>query len=190
MKAFELDNFINDERNKYILNLSGDYVDSVLTINNDIDSKYRISKTKWRDIKEDNLLTEIALDIIDIILAENINYDKTQQELYDGLEQLQIVKYSTGGHFSPHTDSYSMCDRILNRQGQRFITGMIYLNDDFTGGHTKFTERNLDIIPKKNKLLLFTNCKKNMDIDFSSMHSGMPVLSGEKYICNFWFNEK
>ena len=89
MKAFEIDNFISEEHNKYILNLSGEFRDSVLTINNDIDSLYRISKTKWINIKDNNLLTEIALDIIDIILHENINYNKTQQELYDGLEQIE-----------------------------------------------------------------------------------------------------
>ena len=153
MQLFECEDFINDDINNYILNLKGDYKESVLNVAGIINPKYRISKTKWVNIKDDDTLTELALQIIDMILYSKINYGKTQQELYEGLEQLQIVKYPVGGHFSPHTDSHPKKERLKNPQGQRFITGIIYLNDDFTGGHTYFTERRLDITPKKNKLL-------------------------------------
>ena len=52
------------------------------------------------------------------------------------------------------------------------------------------TKLNIDIKPKKGKLLVFENTYKNTGIKHElSEHCGCPVIQGEKYAFNLWFRE-
>ena len=54
---------------------------------------------------------------------------------------------------------------------------MIYLNDDFTGGETKFDDSDerlqVTVIPKRGMALAFAHMQ---------LHEGAPVISGRKYV--------
>lgn len=84
-------------------------------------------------------------------------------------ERLRFYRYEVGQHFGAHTDGYYQ--RV---NGERsFLTLMIYLNDDFTGGETMFLKREKIIAPKRGTALLFTH---------HQWHTGLKVKSGCKYI--------
>lgn len=82
-------------------------------------------------------------------------------------ERLRFYRYGPGEHFAPHQDGYFWRDN-----GERsLLTFMIYLNDNFLGGETRFGE--LTVVPKRGSALIF---------DHLLLHEGAVVTSGRKYV--------
>ena len=55
---------------------------------------------------------------------------------------------------------------------------MIYLNDDFNGGHTGF--ENFEIVPKTGQLCIFSNSHY--------LHYVNKVEDAERFVLSFWYN--
>lgn len=114
---------------------------------------------------------------------------------FENGEDLQIVRYQPGQFFSEHHDSCcdhnDKCLDFTKRGGQRILTVLIYLNDNFDGGHTHFKNLNKKYKINKGDALIFhplaTNTSKCHPY---ALHAGMPVTGGEKWIANLWFREK
>ena len=113
-------------------------------------------------------------------------------------EQYQLVYYKKGTEYKPHYDSfdYETDDGKKNWEpgGQRMITVIAYLNDVEEGGETGFPELGIDIPPKKGDAVVFHNtlpidADTRPKIHPRSLHGGMPVLKGEKWMVNLWFRE-
>ncbi|MDJ1492602.1 2OG-Fe(II) oxygenase [Cytophagaceae bacterium DM2B3-1] len=85
-----------------------------------------------------------------------------------GLNELfRFYKYQPGHRFKRHQDqSY-----IRNATEASYFTFMIYLNDNFSGGDTLFT--NLKVQPKEGMALIFLH---------SLYHEGSEVTQGMKYV--------
>lgn len=85
-----------------------------------------------------------------------------------GLNELfRCYKYQNGQVFKRHRDqSY-----VRENGDASYITFMIYLNDNFKGGSTRFEER--EILPKQGTCLLFLH-----DLE----HEGSEVHQGVKYV--------
>jgi prolyl 4-hydroxylase len=82
-------------------------------------------------------------------------------------EMFRFYKYEVGQKFKRHIDgSY-----VRNGSEASYFTLMIYLNDDFEGGHTTFDH--YDIAPKKGSALVFYHGMK---------HCGEEIKSGIKYV--------
>jgi prolyl 4-hydroxylase len=108
----------------------------------------------------------------------------------ENFEEIQVVKYEKGGFFKPHYDACdggeTFCKRMNGNSGQRYMTCLVYLNDDFEGGETVFPKLDVKIIPKKGKALVFFNTDDKGELIRDSLHGGNPVDSGTKWICNVW----
>ena len=113
-------------------------------------------------------------------------------------EQYQLVYYKKGTEYKPHFDSfdYETDDGKKNWEpgGQRMITVIAYLNDVEEGGETGFPKLGIDIPPKKGDAVVFHNtlpidAGAHPKIHPRSLHGGMPVLKGEKWMVNLWFRE-
>ena len=110
-------------------------------------------------------------------------------------EKLQVVYYNEGGLYNPHYDCWDHDNsekqrRMMKYGGQRILTAILYLNNVEDGGETHFPKKNITIQPQIGNLLCFSNCKNNTFIKHpDSLHAGMPVSKGEKWICNLWFRE-
>lgn len=105
-------------------------------------------------------------------------------------EKIQIVKYPTGGFFQPHYDpcngNADYCHHFTKTGGQRHATLLVYLNDDFEGGHTCFPLADVDIEPKCGWGILFYSTDEAQKVLKHSQHGGDPVKKGEKWIANVW----
>jgi hypothetical protein len=103
--------------------------------------------------------------------------------LMDYIEAVNFVKYGLGQHFQVHADhgfSYS-CS----------VSTVGYLNDNFEGGATQFPKINKKFKPKKYSGILFYPMNKNGDkCHENSLHAGMPITKGQKYIANVWIRDK
>lgn len=115
-------------------------------------------------------------------------------ESAEQMEYPNFVRYEVGGQykthhdfFHPNTDYYEGC---VQRGGQRKKTALIYLNEDFKGGETDFPKVKVRVTPKKGKLVVWDNLKENGDLLYESLHAGLPVLEGVKYIAVVWIRER
>ena len=109
-------------------------------------------------------------------------------------ESLQVVRYLPNQYYNEHHDSCcendESCQEFTNRGGQRKLTILIYLNNKFSGGETNFPNLNKKFKLNPGDALVFYPLDKNLSTCHElSLHSGLPVKSGEKWIANLWFRE-
>ncbi|MAW79950.1 MAG: hypothetical protein CMI63_06905 [Parvularcula sp.] len=104
-------------------------------------------------------------------------------------ECLGVLYYAPGKEYRPHCD-WLPPGPEFERGGQRAATGLIYLNEDYEGGETRFTVPDLAFKGRIGDVLVFENLNKNGDPDPASRHEGVAVRSGEKWLGSTWFREK
>ena len=106
-------------------------------------------------------------------------------------EPIQGQRYAPGQEFKPHTDTFepSGVDYYLHcaDSGQRTWTAMIYLNVPEEGGATRFKRIGKSIAPETGKLLAWNNLLPDGSPNPATLHQGMRVRRGTKYIVTKWF---
>jgi prolyl 4-hydroxylase len=106
-------------------------------------------------------------------------------------ETIQGQRYLPGQQFQPHWDWFDTdsdyWQREKNRGGQRSWTAMAFLNAVEAGGTTDFTELGISIEPKPGALLFWNNATPDGRTNDATMHAGMPVTSGIKYVITKWY---
>ena len=108
-------------------------------------------------------------------------------------EPLQGQRYAPGQEFKPHTDTftpggvdfYAHCAE----QGQRTWTAMLYLNVPEDGGATRFKAIGKTIQPETGKLVAWNNLLADGSPNDATLHQGMKVRRGTKYVITKWFRE-
>jgi prolyl 4-hydroxylase len=109
-------------------------------------------------------------------------------------EPLQGQRYAPGQEFKPHTDTFEPggADYFLHcaETGQRTWTAMIYLNQPDDGGATRFKTISKTIQPELGKLLAWNNLLPGGGPNPATLHQGMKVRKGTKYVLTKWFRER
>jgi prolyl 4-hydroxylase len=109
-------------------------------------------------------------------------------------EPLQGQRYEAGQEFKPHTDYFEPGGadfaRYCSLTGQRTWTFMIYLNDVAAGGATRFREIGKTIQPESGKLLAWNNRLADGRPNPATLHHGMKVRKGVKYVITRWYRER
>lgn len=108
-------------------------------------------------------------------------------------EPLQGQRYDVGQEFKPHTDYFepngSDYNEYCSVAGQRSWTFMIYLNDVEAGGGTRFKWIDKIVQPEAGKLIAWNNRKPDGSVNPASLHHGMKVRKGVKYVITRWYRE-
>lgn len=100
-------------------------------------------------------------------------------------EDVQVVRYDKNGKYDAHYDGDECNGKCPG--DQRLATLLVYLNDDFEGGHTHFPLLNASVAPEKGKALFFWVAdQETRDLFEKTLHAGMPVGDGHKWIANQW----
>lgn len=109
-------------------------------------------------------------------------------------EGLQILNYKPGGEYQPHYDYFNPQRpgeaRQLRVGGQRVATLVIYLNSPTAGGATAFPKLGLEVAPVKGNAVYFSYRKSDGSLDVRTLHAGLPVEEGEKWIATKWLRER
>ena len=109
-------------------------------------------------------------------------------------EPMSILRYRPGQQYRWHRDYIQASSRSVRQElaqvGQRIHTGILYLSDDFTGGHTEFRDWELSLRVRSGECVSFSNVDADGEPDPASVHRGAPVESGEKWIGTLWFRSK
>ena len=108
-------------------------------------------------------------------------------------ETMQGQRYAPGQQFRAHHDYFhegeSYWPRMRESGGQRTWTAMVYLNDVTGGGATWFPQAGLRVKPRRGLLLAWNNMMPDGRPNTATLHEGMPVVEGVKYIVTKWFRE-
>jgi prolyl 4-hydroxylase len=109
-------------------------------------------------------------------------------------EPLQGQRYAVGQEFKAHTDYFVPGGRDYHKycslSGNRTWTFMIYLNDVPAGGATRFKLLDKTFQPEAGKLLAWNNRLADGSINPMTLHHGMKVRKGIKYVITKWYREK
>ena len=109
-------------------------------------------------------------------------------------EPIQGQRYAVGQEFKPHTDYFEPggvdFDRHCRVAGNRTWTVMLYLNEPKAGGATRFKAINKIIQPETGKLLAWNNRQADGTLNPATLHHGMKVRAGTKYVITKWFRER
>jgi prolyl 4-hydroxylase len=109
-------------------------------------------------------------------------------------EPLQGQRYAVGQEFKAHTDYFEPTGadwaKYCSVAGQRTWTFMIYLNEPEAGGATRFKVIDKLIQPEAGKLLAWNNRRPDGSPNPATLHHGMKVRKGVKYVITKWYREK
>lgn len=105
-------------------------------------------------------------------------------------EGLQILHYLPGQEYEPHFDWFDPeqpgYEAITAVGGQRIASVVMYLNTPAQGGGTAFPELGLTVTARRGSAVYFAYESG----DTHSLHAGLPVLQGEKWIATKWLRER
>ncbi len=106
-------------------------------------------------------------------------------------EAIQVLRYQVGQEYRPHHDyvdpSKAGAAPFLARGGQRVGSLVMYLNTPARGGGTNFPDAKLEIAAHKGNAVFFSYGRP--DPTTGTLHGGMPVLAGEKWVATKWLRE-
>jgi hypothetical protein len=126
----------------------------------------------------------MSADLVQIIVQYRIAA-ATGLPIYH-LEGPTILHYEVGQQITNHFDFVNPqipnYQDELARRGERIITFLIYLNDDYEGGETDFPKVGVRHKGRRRDGLLFTNALPSGPPDLRMVHAGMPPTAGEKWI--------
>jgi prolyl 4-hydroxylase len=109
-------------------------------------------------------------------------------------EPIQGQRYAVGQEFKGHTDYFEPngvdYDRYCAASGNRTWTVMIYLNEPEAGGATRFKAIDKIVPPETGKLLAWNNRRPDGALNPATLHQGMKVRAGVKYVVTKWFRER
>lgn len=109
-------------------------------------------------------------------------------------ETIQGQRYAVGQQFKPHHDWFYIDQKYWpeesKRGGQRVWTVMIYLNDTQIGGATRFKKIGKMFKAERGKLLCWSNLDHAGEPNVWTLHQGMKVRAGVKYIITKWYREQ
>lgn len=108
----------------------------------------------------------------------------------DFCEVTKLLHYQPGEKFDTHVDFFDPTNPAMSeemrRRGQRVVTFLVYLNDDYEGGETEFPRTNIRFKGAKGDALLFVNVDASGAPDYSTLHAGLSPTSGEKWLLSQW----
>jgi hypothetical protein len=110
------------------------------------------------------------------------------------MEGPTVLHYAVGEQITNHYDFVN--PRIPNyaaeiaQRGQRIVTFLVYLNDDYEGGETDFPSLGLRYHGAKGHGLFFTNALPDGQADLRMVHAGLPPKDNEKWLMSQFFRNR
>ena len=109
-------------------------------------------------------------------------------------EPVQGQRYDVGQEFKAHTDYFTPgtpdFEKFCSESGQRTWTFMVYLNEVEAGGATRFKTIGKTFQPEVGKLVCWNNKRPNGELNPNTLHHGMKVRRGMKYVITKWYRER
>lgn len=112
----------------------------------------------------------------------------------DHAEPLVLLRYREGDEYRPHRDYLApgVEGNLPSPQqpGQRLHTVFCYLTDVAGGGQTDFPQLGVRVDPRRGRLVHFVNLLPDGSPDPRTLHAGMPVDAGQKWLATLWTRQR
>ncbi|HEY1773295.1 MAG TPA: 2OG-Fe(II) oxygenase [Gammaproteobacteria bacterium] len=111
------------------------------------------------------------------------------------VEPVSVLRYESGHSYAPHVD-YFRADRSADNErmgdmaGQRVASFLVYLRAPAAGGETHYLEIDRKIAGRERMALCHFNCDERGVPDPSTLHTGTPVIAGEKWLARTTLRER
>jgi prolyl 4-hydroxylase len=109
---------------------------------------------------------------------------------FENGEMTNILLYKPGEEYRAHFDFFPPNMATGDPSGQRVRTLLVYLNADYDGGETNFIAAGHKIKGNVGDAVLFHNCDAAGMPDNTTLHAGLPVTRGQKWLLSKWYREK
>jgi prolyl 4-hydroxylase len=131
--------------------------------------------------------TDLVLQLTHARIAAAIGVPVMHQE------PTNILHYAPGPEYKPHFDfidpGVTHFTRELQTVGQRTVTFLIYLNDDYEGGATTFPRLDWSFKGKTGDALAFWNVTDGKP-DPRTLHAGAPTSNAVKWLFSKWVRDR
>jgi prolyl 4-hydroxylase len=104
-------------------------------------------------------------------------------------EKIQGQWYKENGFYHDHFDAYDDYNQFQNHSGNRTWTCIITLNNVEEGGDTYFPKLDKYFKPKIGQALIWYNLNEDGLAHPLTLHTGQPIIKGEKFIMTQWFRQ-
>ncbi len=112
----------------------------------------------------------------------------------ENAEDLVVLNYKPGERYYAHCDGFlpELPEQAseIELRGQRIRTILVYLNEEFEAGETHFLYPEKKIKLKPGNALVFENVTETGEPDEHSVHEGLPVKNGVKWLASKWIRDK
>lgn len=194
-RAFVYHHFLTAEECEHLITLGKPTMVKSSVIDNEtgksVDSRVRTSSGTFLNRDHDEVVRRIEDRIA--------RFSKIP---FDNGESLQILHYEPSQKYEPHFDYFHDPINAQNG-GQRLATMLMYLSDVEEGGETVFPnsqekphvgnpsystcgQQGVAVKPRAGDALLFYSQTPNGTLDTLSLHSGCPVIRGNKWSATKW----
>jgi prolyl 4-hydroxylase len=183
LQLYLVDQFMNKEECDGLIKLSNSILRPSQITRPSPDKDFRTSQSADIGTLKDPLVIEIDNRICKCLGIEKSKSEGTQIQRYDPTQQF---KHHTD-YFKKESGEYE--DHAKHR-GNRTWTFMVYLSDVEEGGGTNFKKIDYTIIPKAGNAVVWNNYHPDGKVNPNTLHAGLPIVKGQKYVITKWFRER
>lgn len=182
IQLYRIENFLTPHECSELIKRAKQELTPSTTTHQSDDEAFRTSMTGHLDMHADPFVKEID---------EKISHALGIRWPYS--EPIQVQSYSTGQQLKAHHDYFpldpELYPKAAGKAGQRTWTFTVYLNDVPKGGGTRFLYLDKTFYPKQGTAMMWNNLQTDGVPNRNTLHQGMPVEEGQKFIITKWFRE-
>jgi predicted 2-oxoglutarate/Fe(II)-dependent dioxygenase YbiX len=109
------------------------------------------------------------------------------------MEPPRIFHYALGQDIKAH---YDRCNDAVagygesGYRGDRIVTFLLYLNDDYDGGELSFPRTGFQCKGAKGDAIYFAHVDASGKPEPLSLHAGLAITRGEKWVMSQWIHDR
>ena len=177
-----LDGILSEQECTDLIELARPRLQRTLTV--DTDGRYQVDQRRTSEG------TFFAINELPLIGLIEQRLSRLLEIPVNHGEGLQILHYLPGQEYEPHYDWFDpelpSFGPMTKLGGQRIASVVMYLNSPEQGGGTAFPGIGLTITARRGSAVYFAY----EGGDRTSLHAGLPVIRGEKWIATKWLRER
>lgn len=174
--VMKFDQVLNDEECQLFIDSAASRLTKSKLVNKE-ESQIRTSSGMFFEENESPLITQIENRISNLMHVPITH-----------AEGLQVLHYEPGQEFKEHYDFFGASSP--SSQNNRISTLIIYLNDVEEGGETTLPRLGITMKPVKGSAIYFEYFYNNQELNELTLHSGKPVIRGEKWVATQWMRKQ
>lgn len=131
---------------------------------------------------------DVILRLIDARIAQIAGIPAANQEATG------VLRYQPGETYADHYDfidpKVPLFQAELAARGQRVMTVLVYLNEKYEAGETRFPRLEWNFRGATGDALLWSNVDEHGAPELRTLHIGMPPTRGEKWLLSKWIRDR